>query len=546
MYTLFPHFIFTDSAFNDWISSLKNFKTKNNTNFIRAGFTLDGSFEVEGEVTEPFSVSLPSTKGSLDEPFVLDLIEMVHLREENEDLPKPSISLDLDIPDIGDLRNLSFGDLVRILKTALEFLVGPTGDVDSQEAVESCSDGLLKDDIFNFRIPVLGFSACQKAIFLKTLVDAVDQLVEECDCDDKNEDGDVNSTSTTSTGTFTVLEEKLEQYLNAGGIGTSDVAIVNRNNDDRSQLDLDIAMAFTFAEAQELGLDLAAVFEGQDLDEQADKFRKGFVGRAFVDMEGSVEVRLGVGFEYDKKTKEKRGYIKGLTGLVIRFAAESTLDFTANIGPFGATVVGDFTVDGPTGDLSIKLGLDDNYNYYLTNQESLVRGSEGPVCAPDDPCYTVVDGLGDLTNEVGSDISGQVHATIEADLSGIIPGRIFVQFDLKDINLALEGNPSAYSVIFTAEFDLGLFDQTSLITILLEEPQGIVDAIDDILESAEKATLGLGGALSRTEIPYLKNRVAVAMGAGTSGNFLSDARFQISGTLQVSIGLSNIQSHYYH
>ena len=119
--TLFAHSIFTDSAFNDWISSLKNLKTKNDTNFIRAGFTLDGSFEIEGEVTEPFSVSLPSTKGSLDEPFVLDLIEMVHLREENADLPKPSISLDLDIPDIGDLRNLSFGDIVRILKTALEF-----------------------------------------------------------------------------------------------------------------------------------------------------------------------------------------------------------------------------------------------------------------------------------------------------------------------------------------------------------------------------------------------------------------------------------------
>ena len=104
------------SAFNDWISSLKNFKTKNTTNFIRAGFTLDGSFEVEGEVTEPFSVSLPSAKGALDEPFVLDQIEMVHLREENEDLPRPTISLDLDIPDIGDLRNLSFGDIVRIVQ----------------------------------------------------------------------------------------------------------------------------------------------------------------------------------------------------------------------------------------------------------------------------------------------------------------------------------------------------------------------------------------------------------------------------------------------
>ena len=411
--------------------------------------------------------------------------------------------------------------------------------MDSQEAVESCSGGLLKEDIFSYRIPVLGSSACQQAIFLKTLVDAVDQLFEECDCDGENGDEDGNSTSTTSTGTFSILEEKLEQYLNAGGVGTSNVDIANRNNAERSQLDLDIEMTFSFAEAQTLGLDLAAVFEGQKLDEETEKFRKGFVGRANVDMEGSVEVRLAVGFEYDKVTKEKRGYIKGITGLEIRFQANSILAFTANIGPFGATVVGEFTVDGPTGDLSIKLGLDDNYNYYLTNEEALVRGSEGPVCTPDDPCYTVVDGLGNLTNEVGSDISGQVHATIQADLDGIIPGYIFVQFDLKEINLALDGKPSAYSVVFTSEFDLGLFDQTSLITILLEEPQGIVDAIDDILESAEKATLGFGGALSRTEIPYLKNKVAVAMGAGTSGNFLSDARFQISGTLQVSIGLSN-------
>lgn len=55
-----------------------------------------------------------------------------------------SFDTEIDLPAIGDIRNLSFGDVVRLLKQALDFLVG-TGENDS---VESCSGGLLGKELF--------------------------------------------------------------------------------------------------------------------------------------------------------------------------------------------------------------------------------------------------------------------------------------------------------------------------------------------------------------------------------------------------------------
>lgn len=60
----------------------------------------------------------------------------------------------VDLPSVGNIRNLSFTDVVELLQLALEFLVGDT-EVDS---VESCSGGLLglevdNEPIFTYKLP---------------------------------------------------------------------------------------------------------------------------------------------------------------------------------------------------------------------------------------------------------------------------------------------------------------------------------------------------------------------------------------------------------
>ena len=317
---------------NEWIMKVK--MPRQNPTFLAAQLLVDGCFDIGVETKEPFAVQVPGTfEGGFgsspnDEfPFVLDLLG--NITEQ-----RPEVYLDIDLPDIGDIRNLSFGDVVRLLKQALEFLVG---DPEEGNSVESCSGGLLGKELFGvnifaYKIPVVGVSACQTAGFLQVVVDAVDSLVNECNCDGEGEDGE-------SSTTFSALATKLESLLEDDLSSESTVSLVNL---DSGILELDIGLSWPFQEAQSLQIDFGDILDGLDLDEDMKKFAKGllaFEGEAITEIAAEISFNLGLGLELQKGSVVPRPYVKGTTGVSVKFAATNELGFSANIGPLPGTLL---------------------------------------------------------------------------------------------------------------------------------------------------------------------------------------------------------------
>lgn len=96
----------------------------------------------------------------------------------------------------------------KLHQSSLGFLIGE----EEGDSVESCSGGLLGtelfgENIFTYKIPAIGISACDSAGFLNVVVDAVDKLVNDCpECEDESQ-------GTSSGGSFQALEVKLESLL---------------------------------------------------------------------------------------------------------------------------------------------------------------------------------------------------------------------------------------------------------------------------------------------------------------------------------------------
>lgn len=73
--------------------------------FATATLSVDGDFEASVDVREPFALEIPlSFDGSFKVPFELDLLNTSAVT-----LTRPDISFDIDLPNIGDIGNLSFG-----------------------------------------------------------------------------------------------------------------------------------------------------------------------------------------------------------------------------------------------------------------------------------------------------------------------------------------------------------------------------------------------------------------------------------------------------
>lgn len=117
---------------------------------------------------------------------------------------------------------------------------------------------------------VVGVSACDTASFLQVIVDAVDTLVNECACDNEGQDG-------TTTVTFSSLEVKLEALLQDGVGGIPKVGIISSNSAERSVLDIDIELSWSFQEVSQLEIDLAQILDGLDLSGDIETFAKGLV-----------------------------------------------------------------------------------------------------------------------------------------------------------------------------------------------------------------------------------------------------------------------------
>lgn len=93
---------------NQWLAKLKAASNITDefydANFASASVTVDGNFDSSVEVKKPFKLELPvSFDGEFAEPFVLNLLDRSAINAS-----KPDIILDVELPNIGDIGNLSF------------------------------------------------------------------------------------------------------------------------------------------------------------------------------------------------------------------------------------------------------------------------------------------------------------------------------------------------------------------------------------------------------------------------------------------------------
>ena len=496
---------------DDWFSNIKSMWNASDEfhepDFATASITVDGSFEASVEVREPFALDLPvSFGGSFASPFELDLLNLTAAG-----IKRPDIKFDIDLPNIGDIKNLSFGEVVKLLKQALEFLVG---DPEEGDTVESCSGGLLGKEIFGkniftYKIPVLGISACDFAGFLQIVVDAIDQMVNSCtECDDPD----------APKSSFNVLGTKLSALLQDAVGGTPSVVFSPTSDTIRSSLDVDLILQWSFMEAIQLNVDLASILDGLDIDEDFKKFAKGLIafnGQGQTEISGSISFALGIGLEYIKKTKRIVPYIRGITGITLNFAADADAQFQASIGPLSADIDLVATIGNFGEPLSISFGLNPTKNYYLSSDKSLSRAG-----------FQRVSGIKALGKEISVAVRGQVEAEIEAVfLRGL--GEAFCRLKISDINNIIQRKPGAVSLYYK----VSTVEVPSILDVLLMDPVAIVDAVDNLFKLINDLTLGRRGIVTNFPVPFIGTAISRALKAGSSDNFLEKARRTVKGTL---------------
>jgi len=132
-------------SFSTWLIALTNVFNTNSSGhingFFEASATFDGSFNAVVAPKAPFDfLGIASASGGFAEPYVIDFLGNTSY---------PNITFDVVIDGIGDVRKLSFAQVVAILSDALEFLVGDADD----DSVDSCSGGFLGKEEFTYQLP---------------------------------------------------------------------------------------------------------------------------------------------------------------------------------------------------------------------------------------------------------------------------------------------------------------------------------------------------------------------------------------------------------
>jgi hypothetical protein len=132
--------------FQDWIAALTSFDDPGTVGYIHGFVTalaaVDGNFSVTVVAGPPFDFVDPVfVEGEFATPYILNFLDISASGQ-------PNITMDIDMPNLGDIKHLSFRDVVNILDESMEFLVGGEPD----DAVDSCSGGLLGRKIFGVNV----------------------------------------------------------------------------------------------------------------------------------------------------------------------------------------------------------------------------------------------------------------------------------------------------------------------------------------------------------------------------------------------------------
>jgi hypothetical protein len=272
--------------------------------------------------------------------------------------------------------------------------------------------------VFTTKVPIIGVSACDFASFLQVIVNAVDELVNGCEgCENDP-----------SKSTFSALEVKLLTLLKDGVGGSPSVVFSPQSDDMRSSLDVDVTLHWSFQEAYQLNMDIAAILDGLDIDSAIKNFAKGlipFEGSGIVDLEGFLSLSLGVGVEYVRESEQVNFYIKGVTGLTVGFASAISTEFQANVGPLSALVQVDASIGEIGSPITITAGLDNDVNYYISTNSTLQRDG-----------FQVVSNPGLLADEIIVSVTGEIAGTANVQLRGGL-GDAFFELSITDLGSKL-------------------------------------------------------------------------------------------------------------
>jgi hypothetical protein len=138
-------------SFSKWLRDITGIATANRTEFFfNASAIFDGNIHGVASAGAPFSGLTKEFDGTMDTLFI-DFLKLNVPTGSTPNIPRFNVTVDL--PTIGNVKDLSFSDVVDILSLALDFLVGEDGG-----DVKSCSGGLLgteinNEKVFQFQIP---------------------------------------------------------------------------------------------------------------------------------------------------------------------------------------------------------------------------------------------------------------------------------------------------------------------------------------------------------------------------------------------------------
>jgi len=342
---------------------LKKVGSGNVSDVFLASVAFNGEVSAVIQVGEPFDTLIPgpiSATGQIS-------TSIANLFAPSIDIPQFELSVDL--PAFGNLLdNLSFSDIIGMLRLGLESLIGPA-DASlltpnpanlrhrrrrslrvEDERLETCDAGILGSPIFGYEFPVIGVSVCNLVSKLSGLSESIDQLCAELKCDDP---------TAHATGTFDFVAKKLDEYLRFYIPELKDIEgqlinIVVDNN----QLRYDIDLVYEFNLESSLQVDLAQILKDQDfgpISTIAEFFLKvlEIEANAKAGVSARIELHLGLAAGFDNGVK--LSIVKRDKPLfAIGFDAFVEGNFTAKLGPVAAEVLVDLSAENLAINVTLK------------------------------------------------------------------------------------------------------------------------------------------------------------------------------------------------
>ncbi|CAB9505193.1 Kringle domain [Seminavis robusta] len=504
--------------------------------------SFSGSFLADVHALEPFDAEILGATGAMAQ-YDIDFFANPGL---------PSITFQIDLPGIRDVRFLKYEDVVSCMAFTKSFL----------GSVETCAGGLLDfeindQNVFFSKIPILGVRPCEKISLLSVYTDFVDYITAEFD------DG-VNTT-------FTALKEKLEGALSdvvesTGGTATVlfDTGETNDGLAVRSTLTIDIVLEWDLSFLDDLGFSLSELLDdigvsGDDLSGAITGLLGDVVpeeGLALIPFDGVLRFQTGLGLERTVELpsanvpagSEFLGtscFMLGTSGLNLGFSGGtggSAIGFDGMLGPFAGTFGIEFdfldNLGSTDGDgLSLQIGFPDtSFNFYIDGD--IPARLEGPSF----PRVTDVDDLlarlsGSWTGGAGGGFTGSIP-TIDVDLSLVMSfpnletlfqNPTIAIFDLLDPgSISGSSNPLDFGGVLNFEVKSLGSDILQRLTSLDVPGLGdlmlgggaftnIVKSVENFFEKLDSLTFGASGIVTSIDIPFLKKKLAVALGAGSGG-----------------------------